>query len=145
MSSGDLYAMVQNMTLEWLYNTLAAKLSRQPVTVLWAAIPDARGQVWKERGKYYLQLDPKMDHDQRLKTFLHEAAHLRLHHDKITDTSDPRAAPAMQDLNPAIKEVIAGIANQREAEAWELAEAWEAAAGEGTIKERLHRLQELKT
>jgi hypothetical protein len=145
MSGADLYQAVNNMTLEWLYNSVAAKLARRPVTVLWAAIPDARGQVWKERGKYYLQLDPKMDHDQRLRTFLHEAAHLRLHHDKITDTSASQAAPALQDLNPAIKEVIAGIASQREAEAWELAEAWEAAAGEGTITQRLRRLLEIVT
>lgn len=141
----DLYAMIQNMTLEWLYNRVAAKLARRPVTVLWAPIPDARGQVWKDQGKYYLQIDPSLDHDQRLKTFLHEVAHLRLHHAKITDTSDTKAAAAMQDPSPALKEIRAGIESQREAEAWELAEAWQAAAGEGTITQRLRRLEEIVT
>jgi len=37
------------------------------------------------------------------------------------------------------------MASQREAEAWELANAWLEAAGEGTITQKLKRLMELKT
>lgn len=141
----DLVKGIQDMTLEWLYSTVAAKLARRPVKVLWSKIPDARGQVFKSCGKYYLQIDPSLDHEQRLKTFLHECAHLRLHHEHITDQSEVSAAPPLQDLHPKIKQVIAGIVNQREAEAWELANSWLDAAGEGTIIQKLKRLRDLRT
>jgi len=143
--TGNIYQGIQDMIIEWLYSTVAVKLSRRPVTVLWAPIEDANGQVFKNYGKFYLQMDPSLDHDQRFAVFLHECAHLRLHHKNITDQSKVKAAIPLQDLNPAIIPVIKGIANTREAEAWQLANAWLELAGDGSITQRLKRLRDMIT
>lgn len=135
--------------VDWLYSRAAAKLAARPVRLEWIEplLPGARGLTLRDGDQALIQIRPDLDPGQRFKTFLHEAAHARLHYSGLADRRDfdqvlevrevqgKRAAPEW--LMSSRKRA----ADQRETEAAELAETWAAqVANLNTIRAKLQAL-----
>lgn len=151
----ELQAELRAVEAAWvdlLYSRVAPHLAGRPVILEWQTplLPGARGLTLRSGDKALIQIDPDLDREQRLETFLHECAHARLHFDRLADKSDfenipeVRASKGKYAAPDWLMDQRRAAANKREHEARAQAEKWLALAGEGTIKKRLTRLLEVK-
>ncbi len=151
----ELQAAVKAVEIAWvdlLYSRVAPHLAGREVILEWCPpiLPGARGLTLRGGDKALIQIDPDIDREQRLETFLHECAHVRLHFDGLAEKSafdsvpEVRASKGKYAAPDWLMDQRRAAANKREHEAWAQAEKWLALAGEGTIRQRLTKLSSIQ-
>lgn len=86
----------------------------------------ARGCTYKAMENYaVIDVKPTGNYMQMFRTFLHEVGHVKLHFDTLQATNDAKLEPAHFEIGAAGHVSTNRKPDPREAQAWELAQAWE--------------------
>jgi len=130
---------------DYLYSQAAPRLAKHPVELRWEKpfMANCRGLALRTGKSGLIYISPELDPEQRLKTFLHECAHVRLHYRFLADlaqfTPQPGAQPTPHRLTE--RALTDDVFARREQEAQELAGKWlDQVDGLETVREKLTAL-----
>lgn len=144
---GEALAELRRAELQWLFVVVAKHLSARKCVIDWCTLRDGIRAEATRRGELAVIHIDRDQVDDLFLTYLHEVAHVAKHWDSLIDLGDLRTAFPEKAVNPspALAAIRRAAETQREREANDQAMSWALLAGNGSIRDRLKRLLDVRS